>query len=156
MAKHGDPADVDVHARGDVDIGVPAQRQHGQRRPRPVHGRFAQIEIEITERAGDQRPAPQPEPSPPYDVPEQGRGEPGGGAARRRRRGRQILLNASQIRPEPRAEGGLDPFGELIQGEAPGHQMVPEDRDRLLALGIRDAVRRIVHPDKLNDTNPGG
>lgn len=148
VTEDGQPADVDVDALRHIDIGVTADREDGHGGVRLVDGGFTQVEIEVAEDAGREGPPAQPEPSAADHTPEYGGGESGrlaGGTGRLTEDLRQIFLDRLQFPADAGPEGGLDPFGELLEGQAARQKMLAEHDHRVLAFGIRDPEGRIVH-----------
>ena len=148
VTEDGDSADVDVNALRHIYIDVTEGHEDGHGRLRMVDRGFAQIEVEVSQDSGGDGPPAQSQPAAPHDVTEQGCAEAGGFAARTgylRGNLRQVYLDTRQLPSETSPKGDLDPLGELIERQAPRKKMIAKRDNSLLALGIRDAKRRIVH-----------
>src|SRR5690349_10936608 len=77
VAEEGEAADVHVDTLRHVDVNVAEGGEDGDGRLRKVDGGFAQIEVEVAEGGGRDRPLVEPEPPAPRHMTEQGRGEAG-------------------------------------------------------------------------------
>lgn len=148
VTEDGQPADVDVDALRHIDIGVTEDREDGHGGVRLVDGGFTQVEVEVSEGASGEGPLAQPE-SPAADhSPQYGGGETGrlaGGTGRLLEDLRQVFLDRRQFPADAGPEGGLDPLGEFLEGQAAREKVLAEHDYRVLAFGIRNPVGRVVH-----------
>ena len=106
------------------------------------------VEVEVSEGASGEGPLAQPE-SPAADhSPQYGGGETGrlaGGTGRLLEDLRQVYLDRRQFPADAGPEGGLDPLGEFLEGQAAREKVLAEHDYRVLAFGIRNPVGRVVH-----------
>src|SRR5580692_8637315 len=118
VAENREPPDVDVDAFGHVNIDVPEGGETGYLCLPRIHGGVAEIEVEVPEDARGEGPPPQPEPSAPHDMAQQGHGETGRPAARTGRlhqRVGQVILEMREFTCDTGPQRGVSARAELLE-----------------------------------------
>jgi len=130
-AHEGEPADVDLDVVRDEDVDPAHERERVDRHRRPFQLGLAQIEVASAhdrDRSGVTLDAPaSPAGAAAHDPDRPARGTPFRAHGERfaRARGREVAPQRLQLRARLRVVGGLDPVGELVDGESPLHHVLP-------------------------------
>jgi hypothetical protein len=106
-----------------------------------VSGRstWAEIEVDVGEGADRGGSAPEPQTAPSAHATEHGQRHASGLPPRRSPvlgGVGQPFPNRHQLLTEPRCVDLLDPFGELVEGQATGHQVVSQPGRRKFPVGV--------------------